>query len=84
MMKVGDRVRDMLYNRGPGTIVKIEPLEYPIPERSEQRFNFCCVVRWDKEQPDFCSWHEDRCLSDMYLDDVEPLGTWQTIIKPAL
>jgi hypothetical protein len=80
-MKVGDRVRDLLYERGLGTITEIEPLYYPVPERDEQHFNFYCIVRWDKEQPEFCAWYEDPHLSDMYLDDVEPVKTWESAIK---
>ena len=77
-MKVGDRVKDCLYTansdgRGAGTITEIIPLDHPVPDRDEQHFNYCCMVRWDKPLEDFCRWYEDPYISEDYLDDIKLL-----------
>jgi len=77
-MKIGDRVKDCLYTansdgRGIGTITEIIPLDYPVPDRDEQHFNYCCMVRWDKPLEDFCRWYEDPHISQDSLLDVKLL-----------
>lgn len=77
-MKVGDRVKDCLFTangdgRGVGTITEIIPLDHPAPDREEQHFNYCCMVRWDKPLEDFCRWYEDPHISEDYLDDIKLL-----------
>ena len=70
-MKVGDRVRDKLYKRGLGTVTELVLLDHPCGE--EQKFRYCAFVEWDRPQPEHCSWYEDQCLSQEFIDDVKEL-----------
>tara|TARA_R100000008_G_C3583173_1_gene170065 strand:- start:1987 stop:2232 length:246 start_codon:yes stop_codon:yes gene_type:complete len=77
-MRVGDRIRDCLWNntcfdRGKGTIIEIVPFDEPDPDSDIQHLNYYCVIRWDEPLDSFSAWSEDLHISKDYLNDIELL-----------